>query len=290
VSGSSRVITPGIDHIHLNVYELEAAIELFTSLFQCKHNQPLFIEEVDGINSMNSLGLDVFAPASENGMWGKMMKKMGEGVSAVSFYVDDLDEATALIESTGIRKISEIGYPEIERQTQFHARDCFGMSLELVYLYPDALEKMRAIQQGQAAEHGGSAHVEARPGAIESGGIHHVGLRVKSTGEVASAIAKFVSGFECTWELGPNGRSATSSLGIHLLVSEDGSEGVDAFAMAVPDLDAAERRIEELEFARTEVPVYLRERERALCLAPEHCFGLSLLLVESDLELPHRHH
>ena len=287
---SSRVITHGIDHVHLNVYELEKAIELFTSLLQCKHNHPLLIEEVDGINSMNSLGMDVFAPASDDGFWGRMMKKTGEGISAVSFYVDDLDDATRKIEATGIRKISEIGYPEIERQTQFHARDCFGMSLELVYLYPDSLEKMRAIQQSQAADHDGQVYVEAQPGAVETGGLHHVRLRVKSVADLELAIARFESWFECSWQRAQDGRSATSTLDVHLLVSDDDSEGIDAFAMAVPDLDAAGRRVDELGYRRVEAPDYLETSNRTICLAPDHCFGLSLILVESDFVRPHRHH
>ena len=286
----TRVITEGIDHIHLNVYALEKAIELFTTLFECKHNRPLLIEEVDGINSMNSLGIDVFAPNSDDGFWGRMMKKSGEGISAVAFYVDDLDDATRKIEATGTRKLSEIGFPEIERQTQFHARDCFGMSLELVYLYPDALEKMRAIQQGQAADHGGRAHVESRSGAVESGGIHHVRLRVPSVEDLEVAIARFESWFECQWERAADGRSATSTLGVHLLVSDEGRAGIDAFAMAVPDFESARRRVETLGYRCIDTPEYLQESEQAICLAPEHCFGVSLTLVESDLVLPHRHH
>lgn len=290
MTNAERVVTHGIDHIHLNVYQLDKAIELFTSLFQCKHNHPLLIEEVDGINSMNSLGMDVFAPNTEDGFWGQMMNKTGEGISAVSFYVDDLDDATRKIDATGIRKISEIGYPDIERQTQYHPKDCFGMSLELVYLYPDSLEKMRAIQEGQAADHDGQVYIEAKPGAVATGGVHHVRLRVKSTEDLDAAITKFESWFECSWKRAADGRSATSSLDIHLLVSEDNSQGVDAFAMAVPDLDAAGRRVDALGYHRVETPAYLEADERAICLAPEHCFGLSLVLVESDVVRPHRHH
>ncbi|MFK7895289.1 MAG: hypothetical protein AB8G23_05615 [Myxococcota bacterium] len=287
---SPRVVTQGIDHVHLNVYQLEKVIELFTSLFQCKHNHPLLIEEVEGINSMNSLGMDCFAPASEDGIWGRMMAKTGEGVSAVSFYVDDLDEATRFIEATGVRKISEIGFPEIERQTQFHPKDCFGMSLELVYLYPDALEKMLAMQQGQAADHGGQAYVEARPGAVKTGGLHHVRLGVKSVEDLDAAIAKFETWFECSWQQSEDGRSATSSLDVHLLVTDDGTQGINAFAMAVPDLDAATRRVDQLGFNRVDAPDYLLESERVVCLAPEHCFGLNLILVESERVRLDRHH
>lgn len=286
----SRVITHGIDHVHLNVYQLQKVIELFTSLFQCKHNHPLLIEHVDGINSMNSLGIDCFAPAAEDGIWSKMMKKTGEGISAVSFYVDDLDNATRHIEATGVRKVSEIGFPDIERQTQFHAKDCFGMCLELVYLYPGALEKMLAMQQAQAADNDGQAYIEAQPDAVATGGLHHVRLRVKSVEDLEAAIAKFESWFECRWERAEDGRSATSSLDVHLLVTDDDSQGIDAFAMAVPDLDAASTRVDALGFEQINAPDYLRASERVICLAPEHCFGLSLILVESDTVREDRHH
>ncbi len=286
-----RVETNGIDHVHLNVDRLDEAIALFTRLFDCKHNRPLYIESIDGINSMNSFGLDVIAPASEEGLYAKMMRRMGgEGISAVSFYVDDLDDATRKIEATGIRKISEIGYPGIERQTQFHAGDCYGMSLELVYLYPDALEKMRALQAEQGREHGGEAYIEAQPGAVATGGVHHVRLRVPSPEDLTAAIEKFESWFECSWERAADGRSATSTLDVHLLVSDDGRQGVDAFGMAVPDLEAATRRAEAVGMTPIEAPSYLRERERVACYAPSDCFGLSLVLVESDRKRPHRHH
>lgn len=288
---SEKVETSGIDHVHLNVYALDRAIERFTGLFDCKHNHPLYIESIDGMNSMNSFGMDVIAPASEQGLYARMMERMGgEGISAVSFYVEDLDEATRRIEATGIRKVSEIGYPGIERQTQFHAKDCFGMSLELVYLYPDALEKMRALQADQAKQHAGRAHIEARPGAVATGGIHHVRLRVPSAGALDEAIARFESWFACAWERASDGRSATSSLDIHLLVSDGGGQGVDAFGMAVPDLEVAVDRARALGMQPIEPPAYLAARERAVCFAPGDCFGLSLVLVESTLQRPHRHH
>ncbi len=286
-----RVETAGIDHLHLNVHRIDEAIGLFTRLFQCKHNVPLYIDSVDGMNSMNSLGMDVVAPASEDSRYARMMERLGgEGISAVSFYVDDLDDATRKIEATGIRKVSEIGYPEIERQTQFHARDCFGMSLELVYLHPGATEKMAAIQESQASQNDGKPHIESLPGAVPTGGIHHVRLRVGSAEALEAAIARFESWFVCTWQRARDGRSATSSLDVHLWVGDGDREGIDAFAMAVPELETATRRADELGLTRIETPAYLAKIENAVCYAPSDCFGLSLVLVESEVRRKHRHH
>ena len=81
--------------------------------------------------------------------------------------------------------------------------------------------------------------------------------------------------------LSKDGRAAVSSLDLHLLVSDDGSHGVDAFGMAVPDLDAAARRAESLGLVEIESPAYLRDEGRVVSLSPSGCFGVSLVLVES---------
>ncbi len=64
-----KIQTSGIDHIHLNVNELSQAIDFFTGLFQGEHNISLYIDEIDGLNSMNSLPVDVIAPASDHGFF-----------------------------------------------------------------------------------------------------------------------------------------------------------------------------------------------------------------------------
>ncbi len=51
MSGREKVRTGGIDHPHLNVYDIGKAIALLTGLFECKHNIPLYIDSIDGMNS-----------------------------------------------------------------------------------------------------------------------------------------------------------------------------------------------------------------------------------------------
>jgi hypothetical protein len=115
-------------------------------------------------------------------------------------------------------------------------------------------------------------------------------LRVRSTEDLDAAIVRFESWFECRWQRAEDGQSATSSLDIHLLVSDDDTQGIDAFAMAVPDLEASAKRAKALGLTRVEPPAYLRTIEKAACFAPADCFGLSLVLIESTLTRPHRHH
>jgi predicted enzyme related to lactoylglutathione lyase len=276
-TASLKVQTSGIDHIHLNVNHIDQAIELFTGLFDCRHNIPLHIDSIDGINSMNTLRVDVIAPASKGGFFARNMAKMGgEGLSAVSFYVDDIDEATRRIEATGIKAISKIGYPGIERQTQFHAKDCFGMSIELVYLYPDAEKKIAAIKDGQAKDNDGALDIPCQPGAVEAFGIDHVRLRVNN---LEQAVAHFSRLFECEWNVNSDGSAARSSLGMHLLLSDNGDEGVDAFGIRVGDVGAAKIRAQQLGMRIIEPPAYLASMNCA-CIAPSDCFGVSLVLVQ----------
>ena len=274
----SKVQTSGIDHIHLNVDQIDSAIALFTGLFDCTHNIPLYIDSIDGINSMNSLRVDVIAPVSEDGYFAKMMEKMGgEGVSAVSFYVDDIDDATARIEARGIKVRSKLGYPGIELQTQFSAADCFGMSIELVYLYPDAEEKIAAIKADQAKNNDGATDIPCQPGAVAAFGIDHVRLRVKN---VKQAMDHISTVFECEWSLSEDGTAARSSLGMHLLQNAKGEEGIDAFAIRVNDLAAASARVAQLGLRPIEKPAYLAN-DNCLCLAPSNCFGVSLIMIEA---------
>lgn len=271
-----KVQTSGIDHIHLNVHQIDSAISLFTGLFDCSHNIPLYIDSIDGINSMNSLRIDVIAPASEDGYFASMMKKTGgEGVSAVSFYVHDIDEATRRIEAAGIKARSKIGYPGIELQTQFPAKESFGMSIELVYLYPDAEEKIAAIKADQAKDNAGDTEIACSDEAVAASGIDHVRLRVRN---VEQAIVLFSRLFECKWYPNENGTAARSSLGLHLLESDDGEEGIDGFAIRVDDLAAATARAKKMGLELVEKPDYLAH-DNCICLASNECFSVSLVLV-----------
>lgn len=275
-SDLDKVVTSGIDHIHLNVNEISQAINLFTGLFNCTHNIPLYIDSIDGMNSMNSMRVDVIAPASKEGYFAKMMQKMGgEGISAISFYVEDIDDATRRIEAAGLKAKSKIGYPEIELQTQFRASDSFGMSIELVYLYPDAEQKILAIKRQQSQDNNGVLEIQSETGAVKQSGIDHVRLRVK---DVDKAIALFSRLFECQWQQSIPGIAARSTLGIHLLKSDDGVEGVDAFAISVHDLAQAGLRAEQMGLSKIDTPAYLSD-ERCLCFAPADCFSVSMILM-----------
>jgi hypothetical protein len=76
------VETSGIDHIHLNVSDIQAAIERFTAILDCEHNLPLYIDSIQALNSMNTLGVDVFEPREEGGIAARQMARFGTAQAA----------------------------------------------------------------------------------------------------------------------------------------------------------------------------------------------------------------
>ena len=143
----------GIDHIHVDVRDLNKFIDLFTRLFECDHNQPLFVEEVQATTSMNNtFKLDVLQPNSPDSPIAKRMQEMGgEGVKALSFRVEDLEAAEAHARSCGLRVVSRVGYPGVMKQVQFDPADTFGFMLELVEYVPGHEEVIAEIKRKQRA-------------------------------------------------------------------------------------------------------------------------------------------
>lgn len=277
MTDTQKIQTSGIDHIHLNVYQLDAAIDLFSSLFATTHFLPMYIESVDGNNSVNDLHIDMFEPASEDGFFAQLMAKRGEGVSSVSFRVEDIDEATDRGVAAGLTIESQIGFPDVEAQTQFRADDSFNMTTELVYYYPNSEEKVAELMAEHAKQNDGVNEIYHKPGAVAASGIDHARLRVK---DVDAAIELFSRVFECDWERDPSGTSARSSIGLHLLQADD-NEGVDAIGIKVDSLEATRARIADLGLKETAAPEYLQS-DACICLDKSECFGVSVIAVETS--------
>ena len=257
-------------------------MELFTSLLQGNCIAPMFIDSVDGMNSPHSSGIDIMMPASEEGLYGQIMKNgVGEGIRAVSFRVDDLHEATRGGVEGGLRIMSQIGYPGIEDQTQFNPEDFYGLTIELAYLYPGHEQMLLDLNNERAKQEGlETCYIDGKPGALACSGIHHACMRVK---DLDGAMANFSKAFDCQWEVHASGTAACSSTGLHLLQT-DGKEGVDSVGLAVEDIAAAKARVAELGLKEVPVPHYLSD-EACLCLDAAECFGVSLVLVEETSSL-----
>lgn len=164
--------TTGIDHIHVLVASLDEFLDLFDRLFESEHTIQSEIESVQGFNSTlrfrnaaSTPFLDVFEPASDDGIFARELSRNGAGLSVLSFGVEDIDAAAAHAESCGLRVVSRLGFPGVMSQVQFHPDDTFGFQLEFVQYKPGADERIADIQRRKAA------------------GEPVAGLRVRETGK-----------------------------------------------------------------------------------------------------------
>ena len=257
-------------------------MELFTSLLQGNCITPMYIDSVDGLNSPHSSGIDIMMPASQEGLYGQLMKNgVGQGIRAVSFRVDDLPEATRCGEAGGLRILSQIGYPGIEDQTQFNPEDFYGLTIELAYLYPGHEQMLLDLNNERAKQEGlETCYIDGKPGSLACSGIHHARMRVR---DLEGAMANFSRAFDCEWEVRASGTAACASTGLHLLQT-DGRECVDAVGLKVEDIAAAKARVAELGLRQAAVPEYLSD-ESCICLDAAECFGVSLVLVEETSSL-----
>jgi len=146
--------TSGIDHIHFNVRNIKRFLEIIEQLFG---------PDITPINQMPYLGfynasvtfdptnaaqafLDVFQPADDKGFVGNYIRNYGQGVSFVSFRVDDLEGAAAHAAKCGLREISRDGYRGM-KQVQFDTIDELGFYLEFVSYEPGFHAELEEIKK-----------------------------------------------------------------------------------------------------------------------------------------------
>jgi methylmalonyl-CoA/ethylmalonyl-CoA epimerase len=165
--------TTGLDHVHVFVRDLDGFLTLFGRLFDSEQTMQSEIESIGAFNSTlrfsgatSSPFLDLFEPASEDGPVARALERRGEGVTVLSFGVDDLESSIAHAEACGLRVVSRIGFPGVMAQVQFDPADTFGFQLELVQYEPGAEERIAEIQRKKAAgEPVEGLRVRRRPGA-----------------------------------------------------------------------------------------------------------------------------
>lgn len=130
--------TSGIDHIHFNVKNLKRFREIMEQLFGPDITPVGQMQNFGFYNSCVSFPegdsrafLDVFQPARDDSFVANHIREYGQGVSFVSFKVDDLDAAAAHAAKCGLREISRNGYRGM-KQVQFDTMEELGFYLEFV--------------------------------------------------------------------------------------------------------------------------------------------------------------
>jgi predicted enzyme related to lactoylglutathione lyase len=121
----------GIDHVAIRVKDLDKATQFFEEVFETKFNELGDIELLDIKSRIDPLGLELVSPLLPNGPTSRVIEKHGEGMTLLSFKVNDLDEAIARMTAKGVRMTHRAFNGDIEGAT-FHPADTFGVLIELI--------------------------------------------------------------------------------------------------------------------------------------------------------------
>ena len=119
-----------LDHIHVYVKDINKAREMFSGLLGTTFTPIYEVEEIQAKASISPIGIELLEGTSPTSVISKGIEKRGEGVFALSFKVDNLDEAIKEFQEAGLRLVGRGHVGDIQ-EAQFHPKDSFGTMIEL---------------------------------------------------------------------------------------------------------------------------------------------------------------
>jgi len=120
-----------IDHIMIEVRDLEGASKFFADLLGTEFSNLGEIKEVDARSSIEPLGIELVEPLTPDGPTARAIESKGEGLSLLSLKVANLEEGVAEMKSRGIRLITTIDRSQW-KAALFHPKDTYGVMIELI--------------------------------------------------------------------------------------------------------------------------------------------------------------
>ncbi len=124
-----------IDHIEIAVRDLDKATAFFAELLGTQFSPEVVVEQHGLKSAFSPLGLEVFAPTTEDSWVQRLIAKRGEGLFAISFKVDDLEDGIRYFEKCGLQVVARLTTGQLT-EAEFHPKDSFGVLIELCE-YPD---------------------------------------------------------------------------------------------------------------------------------------------------------
>ncbi len=135
-----------IDHVGIAVADLDAAIEMYETAFgmRCVHTE---VNEEQGVReAMLQVGdsgsyLQLLSPLSPDSTIGKFLDKNGPGIQQMAYRVDDIDQVSEHLRSTGMRLLYDEpkGGTAGSRVNFIHPKSAGGVLVELVQPGPDGM-------------------------------------------------------------------------------------------------------------------------------------------------------
>lgn len=120
-----------IDHVAIRVKNLEKARKFFEDVFETKFYELGDIPDLDIRSIVDRHGIELVSPLLPDGPTSRVLKKYGEGMTLLSFKVQNLDEAIKDMEARGVRMTLRMRNGDLEMAT-FHPEDTFGVFIELI--------------------------------------------------------------------------------------------------------------------------------------------------------------
>ena len=125
-----------IDHVGINVWDMEKAVKFFGDLFETDFGPLIILEPtpMDLRERMGPLGLDIAEPGAPDKEANRILKHKGEGLNGLSIKVKNIEEADAEMKARGIREIwrGSFEWDGVPLKViGYHPKDTFGVMIEL---------------------------------------------------------------------------------------------------------------------------------------------------------------
>ena len=140
-----------IDHVGINVWDMEKAVKFFGELFGTEFGPLIVIEPnpMDLRERMGPLGLDIAEPATPDGGAARILQHRGEGLNGLVIKVSNLEEAVAEMKSRAVREIWRVEHTSgagTWKSVAFHPKDTFGVMIELTEYHTEMHPLMRGAR------------------------------------------------------------------------------------------------------------------------------------------------
>jgi len=133
-----------IDHVAIRVKDVDKARKFFSEAFGCDFKSLGNSPELDIKSIMDTHGIELVEPYSEDGPNARMLAKYGEGLTLLSLKVPDLDQAVEHVKKMGVRVTAVVKTGDM-RMAILHPKDTFGVQIELIE-YPGEHPALSAIK------------------------------------------------------------------------------------------------------------------------------------------------
>ena len=121
----------GIDHIHVYVNDLEAAVKFFSDILGSHFVGPMEFPTIR--TAFDDLGFEIIQPKTPDDLRAKFIEEHGEGIGAIGLKVANVDEAAAELEAKGVQIIRRRGGPDRDIQIALtDPKSAYGVQFELV--------------------------------------------------------------------------------------------------------------------------------------------------------------